>query len=164
MIRPTTAGKGHKLMRIPSGILVLLVLLASAPNMMAQEIPHALPKVVQHSEPIYPPLARQTRIDGEVRLKVTTDGEFVRTAEVETGHPLLRGAAEENVKTWKFVTHTPGTFHVTFRYKLLSSDVNVRFLESPAIVEIDVTPPEMTYLLGVGKPGDLESTIEECAW
>jgi Gram-negative bacterial TonB protein C-terminal len=130
-------------MRIPSGIFVLSALLASVPGTVAQEVPDALPKVVQHSEPIYPPLARQTRIQGDVLVKITTDGESVRAAEAEAGHPLLRGAAEDNVKTWKFVAHAPGTFHVTFRYKLLSGKVDVEFLESPAIVEIEAAPPEM---------------------
>lgn len=129
-------------MRILSGILVLSVLLASMPGVVAQEVPNVLPKVIQHSEPIYPPLARQTRIQGEVRVKVTTDGESVLAAEAEAGHPLLRGAAEDNVKSWKFVAHTPGTFHVTFRYKLLSGNVDVEFLESPAIVAIEAAPPE----------------------
>ena len=135
--------KGQKLMRIPYIILVLSVLLASVPRIVAQEVPDVLPKVVQHSEPIYPPLARQTRIQGEVRVKVTTDGESVRTAEAEAGPPLLRGAAEDNVRTWKFVTHTPGSFHVTFRYKLMSGNEVVEFLESPAIVEILIAPQEV---------------------
>ncbi len=59
-------------MRSLSTILVVSVALAVAPNVMAQESPEVLPKVVQHDQPIYPPLARQTRIQGEVRVKVTT--------------------------------------------------------------------------------------------
>jgi TonB family protein len=130
-------------MRIASGILVLSVLLTPVSAIVAQELPDVLPKVVQHSEPFYPPLARQTRIQGDVRVRVTTDGESVRDAQSEAGHPLLRGAAEDNVKTWKFVAHTPGSFQVTFRYKLLSENVDVEFLESPGIVKIAAAPPNM---------------------
>jgi TonB family protein len=130
-------------MRIPFGILVLSVLLASVPGAVAQESPEVLPKVVQHAKPIYPPIARQARIQGEVRVKVTTDGESVRDAEAETGHPLFRKAAEDNAKTWKFVPHTAGTFYVTFRYKLLSDNVCVEFLESPALVGIGAPPAEV---------------------
>jgi hypothetical protein len=140
-------------MRIPHIILVLSVLLAAVAGASAQESPEVLPKVVQHTEPMYPPLARQTRLQGDVRVKVTTDGESVRDAEAETGHPLLRKAAEDNARTWKFVAHTPGTFQVTFRYKLLSDSVDVEFLESPAIVKIEASPPELSIYyawLGLG--------------
>lgn len=118
-------------MRRARSILMLLSLRAAMPSAMAQQASEVLPKVIQHSEPMYPPLARQARIQGEVSVKVTTDGESVRAAEAETGHPLLRNAAEDNVRTWKFVTHSPSTYHVTFRYKLVSDNVDVEFLESP---------------------------------
>ena len=67
-------------MRPACTILMLSVLLVVVPSTLAQESAETLPKVMQHSEPIYPPLARQTRIQGEVSVKVTTDGESVREA------------------------------------------------------------------------------------
>ena len=140
-------------MRIPQAILALSVLLAAEAGVPAQESTEVLPKVVQHSDPTYPPLARQTRIQGDVRVKIATDGESVRDAEAETGHPLLRKAAEDNARTWRFVAHTAGTFHVTFRYKLLSGNVDVEFLESPAIVQVGASPPEVSIYyawLGLG--------------
>jgi outer membrane biosynthesis protein TonB len=91
-------------MRPVCTILMLSVLLAVVPGVLAQESAETLPKVMQHSEPIYQPLARLTRIQGEVSVKVTTDGESVREAVAQTGPPLLYKAAEDNVKTWKFVS------------------------------------------------------------
>jgi hypothetical protein len=85
-------------MRSACTALILSVSLVMVPRVLAQKSTETLPKVVQHSEPIYPPLARQTRTQGEVIVKVTTDGEAVREAIAETGHPLLRKAAEDNVK------------------------------------------------------------------
>jgi hypothetical protein len=140
-------------MRPARTILMLSVLLAVVPSTLAQESAETLPKVMQHSEPIYPPLARQTRIQGEVSVKVTTDGESVRGAVAQTGHPLLRKAAEDNAKTWKFVSHTPSTFNVTFRYRLMESSVEVEFLKLPAIIDILASPPEMSIYyadLGLG--------------
>jgi len=140
-------------MRPARTILLLSVLLVVVTSVMAQESTEALPKVAQHSEPIYPPLARQTRIEGAVSVKVTTDGESVREAVAQTGHPLLRKAAEENAKTWKFASHTPKTFNVTFRYKLMKGSVEVEFLKSPAVVEILASPTEMDIYyadLGLG--------------
>lgn len=130
-------------MRHARSLLMLSSLLVAMPSAMAQQSSEVLPKVIQHSEPLYPPLARQTKIQGEVRVKVTTDGESVRDAEAETGHPLLRKASEDNVRTWRFSAHIPGTFHVTFRYKFVSDNVDVEFLESPAIVKIEASPPEI---------------------
>jgi len=124
-------------------ILIFLVLLTTEAGASPQQSPEILPTVVQHSEPRYPPLARQTNIQGEVRVKITTDGETVREAEAETGNPLLRKSAEDNARTWRFVPHPPGTFHVTFRYKLLLTSADVEFLESTATVRITAAPPEL---------------------
>src|SRR6266702_5970149 len=77
--------KRRKAMRHARSTLMLSALLAAMPTAMAQQSTEVLPKVVQHSEPVYPPLARQTRIQGEVLVKVTTDGESVRYVQAETG-------------------------------------------------------------------------------
>lgn len=61
-------------------------------------------------------------------------GESVSEAVAQTGHPLLRKAAEDNAKTWKFASHTPSIFNVTFRYKLMESGVEVEFLRADAIL------------------------------
>ena len=112
-------------MRHARAALMLSVLLAYVPCAMARPSSEALPKVIQHAESMYPPLAKQTRIDGDLV--------------VESGHPLLRPAAEESVRTWKFASHTPGTFYVTVRYKFASRGTEVTFLESPSIVQIETT-------------------------
>lgn len=128
-------------MRHAQMILVLAVLIGPVSVAMAQQPSEALPQVIQHVQPTYPPLARQTRIDGDVRVKFTTDGESVHDVASESGNPLLRTAAEENVRTWKFVPHTPGTFHVTFHYKFATDTTEVSFLESPAIVQVEAPTP-----------------------
>jgi len=131
-------------MYFASILLYVLVILAFVPSLAGQNSPDALPDVVGHSQPTYPPLARQARIQGDVRARFNTDGELVKEAEAVSGHELLRKAAEENVRTWRFVPHTPATFYVTFRYKLASGDVDVGFLEAPAIVEIEASPAVAT--------------------
>jgi hypothetical protein len=96
-------------------------------------------------------------------VKITTDGESVRTAEAETGNPLLRKTAEDNARTWKLVRHAAGTFRVAFRYKLISGNPEVEFLHTPGTVEIAATVPPMTMLHADGGLGDwrvqLKSTI-----
>jgi TonB family protein len=52
-------------------------------------------------EPVYPPLARQSRVGGAVKVdvKIGTDGRVKEVKAIE-GHPMLRGAAVEAVKQW----------------------------------------------------------------
>lgn len=54
-------------------------------------------------KPVYPPLARQARIQGTVRLNaiIGTDGR-VKDLTVVSGHPLLVPAALEAVKQWVY--------------------------------------------------------------
>ncbi|MGC2280226.1 MAG: hypothetical protein WA603_09430 [Candidatus Acidiferrales bacterium] len=88
-------------------------------------------------------MARTAHIQGEVRVKFTTNGESVIEAQAETGPPLLHRAAEDNVRTWKFAPHTAGTFHVTFRYKIISKDVDISVLDTPDVVQLSAPAPEI---------------------
>ena len=58
-------------------------------------------RLISRKDPIYPPLAKQARIRGKVQLEATVgkDGR-VREVRVLNGHPLLRQAAVDSVKTW----------------------------------------------------------------
>jgi len=66
------------------------------PNVVAANLIHKVP-------PIYPPLAKQARIQGTVRFTVTIgkDGR-VASAELETGHPLLVEAARAALLEWVY--------------------------------------------------------------
>jgi len=54
-------------------------------------------------EPIYPPLARQARIQGVVTLRaqISKSGDVVNL-QLVSGHPMLAPAAIEAVKQWKY--------------------------------------------------------------
>lgn len=60
-------------------------------------------KLVKRVRPVYPPLARQARIQGVVRFSVLigTDGN-VENIQLISGHPLLVPAAQEAVKQWVY--------------------------------------------------------------
>jgi len=77
-----------------------------------------LPLVKSGDMPFYPQLPRIAQIEGEVHLRITTDGLAVASVTVESGPPMLAKAAEENVKTWKFEPHKPTSFPVLFSYHL----------------------------------------------
>lgn len=83
-----------------------------------QETRQALPNVTMIGVPTYPATARTTRLEGVVRLRVTTDGQRVADTELQDGPELLAVAAQDNLRTWQFSPHDPTAFTVTYRYKL----------------------------------------------
>jgi protein TonB len=60
-------------------------------------------KLIAQVNPVYPPLARQARVAGTVRLTaiIGRDG-AIRNLQVMSGHPLLTSAALEAVKQWRY--------------------------------------------------------------
>jgi protein TonB len=60
-------------------------------------------RIINRIQPVYPPLARQTRISGTVRLHaiISKDG-TIKELEVVSGHPLLQQAALDAVRQWRY--------------------------------------------------------------
>ncbi len=75
---------------------------------LAAEVPpvpkKAVPAKLVHSVPAqYPPMARQLHVEGEVLLNVNVDpAGTVSNISVVSGPPLLRDAATDCVKRWKY--------------------------------------------------------------
>jgi protein TonB len=60
-------------------------------------------KLVNRVQPIYPPLARQTRISGTVKLHaIIGKNGNVDQLQVVSGHPLLVQAALDAVRQWRY--------------------------------------------------------------
>jgi len=58
---------------------------------------------IKTARPIYPPLARQARVQGTVKFNIGIDKQGqVATVELISGHPLLIDAAREAVQQWKY--------------------------------------------------------------
>jgi periplasmic protein TonB len=59
--------------------------------------------LINRVQPVYPPLARQTRISGTVRLHaIISKSGSVESLEVLSGHPLLVRAAMDAVQQWRY--------------------------------------------------------------
>jgi protein TonB len=60
-------------------------------------------KIVRQPKPVYPPLAKQARIQGTVRFTaiIGRDG-TIQNLQLVSGHPLLVPAAQEAVKQWVY--------------------------------------------------------------
>jgi TonB family protein len=79
--------------------------------------------IVRRVAPIYPPLARQARIQGTVILRVIIDKEGnVSNLRLVSGHPMLVPAAIEAVKQWKY---TP--YELNGEIVAVETDVQVNF-------------------------------------
>ena len=99
--------------------------------------------------PFYPPLCRQARISGSVKLRFTVD-EQGDTSDVEavTGHPMLKEAAVQNVRGWKFLPHPrtgrakeEAVFVYEFSGKLESParpNVTVRWFGKTGVIRVEV--------------------------
>jgi len=59
--------------------------------------------LISHPAPVYPPMARNFRVQGTVALRalIGPDGK-VQTLSVASGHPLLVPAAIDAVKAWTY--------------------------------------------------------------
>ena len=60
-------------------------------------------RLLEAPEPDYPPLARQARIQGTVRLRITVNpAGRVAASQLVAGHPLLVPAAVDAVRRWLY--------------------------------------------------------------
>ena len=63
----------------------------------------AATKLLNQTRPVYPPLARQARVQGTVRLEAVIDKEgSITELKLISGHPLLIEAAMNAVKQWHY--------------------------------------------------------------
>ena len=107
----STSGRSH-----PNVVFAFLALLGLVQPSFAQETQREEPpKIVRKSggvfqgsatrrvEPAYPPLAKAAKISGSVVVEVTLDEEGgLISARAISGHPLLKDAAIDAARGWKF--------------------------------------------------------------
>jgi len=94
--------------RIRAAAIISIAVLVGAIPSHAQTQPSTekFPKaeIVKLFPPVYPPLARQARISGEVRIEVRLrqDGTLT-SADLVAGHPMLVQAAMESTRKSEFI-------------------------------------------------------------
>jgi hypothetical protein len=121
-------------------VAMLGVALGAAGNAMGQA--PAFPRIVEHAHATYPAAALDAQVQGDVMVKFTTDGRVVVSAEAASGPAELQQACVDNVKTWKFAHHAPGTFQAIFRFKILA----------PGHAFEDVFPGPPNFVEVIGAP------------
>jgi TonB family protein len=137
-------------------VSVLILSLVFALSALAQQMPD--PQLYAAALPTYPPLARAARIQGEVKIDfvLSQSGEPVSVT-VISGHPMLRGAAEENVKTWKFhlpkdLFRTEWKYQTTFRFKLSDDNDTYDDLDASGNPKLTVVLDSFRYIEVITKP------------
>jgi protein TonB len=59
--------------------------------------------LIYRVQPVYPPLARQARIQGAVQLRaIVSKAGTIERLTLESGHPMLAGAALDAVRQWRY--------------------------------------------------------------
>lgn len=135
---------------VAMGALVALSLGA-----FGQNLPE--PTLISAGLPKYPSLARLAKVQGEVKVDFTlnSNGEVV-TITVVSGHPLLRAAAEDTMKSWKFelpknLYRTDWKYSTVLNYEISADEdpyENPKLtvvLNSFHYVEIITNPPSTKY-------------------
>ncbi len=81
---------------------------------------HAGDRTATHKvPPTYPPLARQLKLTGTIKVIATVDADGkVTEAKTESGNKLLSPAAIECVKQWKFAPGSASTETVSINFEL----------------------------------------------
>jgi Gram-negative bacterial TonB protein C-terminal len=97
-------------------LMLLILVFSCAVHVSAKPI-------VKHKvDPTYPPLPWQAQLQGDVKVVVEldVDGNVISTA-ASGAHPMLRRAAEQNVRLWTFsnVTTNEHTLTITYSYRIL---------------------------------------------
>jgi len=99
--------------RLVSALLLSILVVPFAWTQDATSTPKQVPSdtvqglLIRKVAPVYPPLARQARIQGTVILRATIDKTgSVANLQLISGHPMLAPAAIEAVKEWKYQPYT----------------------------------------------------------
>jgi TonB family protein len=132
-----------------------ILLIAFAVGAVGQNLPE--PHLISAGLPQYPPIARLAKIQGEVKVEfvLNASGEPISVTAI-SGNPLLKVAAEADVKTWRFqlpkdLSPTESKYTTTFNFKISGDDQPYEkpkltvVVDSYRYVEVITNPPSDKY-------------------
>jgi TonB family protein len=113
----------------PLPLLFLSIVVLAVIEIAAQSVatPHAGPFLSKLYDPIYPPLARQAGISGDVvlSLRIRQDGS-IESVDLVSGHPMLIVAAIKSAQASHFectdCARTVPEYSLTYEFRILASD------------------------------------------
>jgi hypothetical protein len=112
-------------MRIGLLVVVVVVVLNAFTQQGAPNSTSGVPKgtvvLVSLFKPVYPALARQADISGEVNVVLMVHQDGTTTAAIESGHPMLRQSALDSAKQSSFECRTceaPLAYSLLYTFEL----------------------------------------------
>jgi TonB family protein len=108
---PLQVGQPANLQNKPEALSQVVAEVSTKAAVLAPQLPKRLvPAKLMHSVPAqYPAMARQLRVEGEVIVSLDVDASgSVSAARAVSGAPLLRAAALDAVRRWKYQPATLG--------------------------------------------------------
>ena len=103
--------------------------------------------------PVYPPIARTNVIGGTVFVQVEVDDNgAVKSASVIEGHPMLRQAALESVRQWRFNPKCNHVQMIDIRFRLVKnkkSEPSGLTINPPYEIEVTAAPFKMGISVAV---------------
>jgi len=81
------------------------------------------PVLTSLNMPKYPPLARQARVEGIVKVSFTLEGRATEPTNIQvtSGHPAFNSPTIENIRAWRFSNNNYAVkrkYEITFEYRL----------------------------------------------
>lgn len=98
---------------------------------------HGNSVLVNLFQPVYPPLARQANISGDVLVAVTVHPDGTFEAAYQSGHPMLKQAALDSAKQSRFECRGcdyPALYLLKYTFKLIQGSDCCTALSKPATV------------------------------
>lgn len=150
--------------------LLLVAMESRAQNAPKLDAPHAAIVITKLSSPIYPPLAAQVRIAGDVELAldIRPDGS-ISSMRVVSGHPLLMEAALDSAKQSQFECRNCGeeikAYRLVYSFQLGPTSYCTETADKkPAIAEqpyprLTQSPGQVTLIAQPIGTCDLAGTI-----
>jgi protein TonB len=99
--------RGIRLWLIGAAVWATVMIGQEAPKKLTRS--EATSAIVSRTQPDYPPVARQLKLEGTVELEVVISEQgTVDDVRIVSGNPVLTKAAAQAVKKWKFTPVTDG--------------------------------------------------------
>ena len=123
-------------------VFALLFAVAISPNVcaFAQQTATRSAVLLELSQPVYPPLARQANIYGDVSVAVAVHPDGRTDVAFESGHPMLMQAAVDSAQKSRFGCRdcdSAITYHLLYSFRLVQGSDCCTAMSVPARVTIE---------------------------